>query len=128
MAINNQIDSENNLIVRTILGELTMSDILDAINDSLADEEFSKDMHVIWNFNDADVSNQTTDDILEIIGHIKNSMDKRGSHYKIALVAPEDLSFGISRIFAGYGSELPLSIGVHRTIDDAYKWIKSDTE
>ena len=126
MTVNNQIDLENNLIVRTISGELTLPDILAAFNDSLTDEDFSKDMNVIWNFNDADISVGTTDEILEIIDYIKNSMDKRGSDYKIALVAPEELSFGLSRMFASYGSELPLSIGVHRSIDDAYGWIKTE--
>ena len=124
MPVKNQIDLENNLIVRTVSGRLTTAEVLNAFNGSLNDKNFVKDMHVIWDVSKADVRQVSADAINTIVEHIKAHLNNRGSNYKIAIVAPEDLNFGISRMFATYGSDLPVSIGIHRDIDDAYRWLE----
>lgn len=125
MAISSQIDSENNLIVRTITDKLSMQEILDSFNASLADKAFNKDMHVIWDLRNANISELSSEEIIKVVEFIQSSTAERGSEYKIALVASEDSNFGISRMFATYGQELPLSIGVYRDIDEAYDWVNT---
>ena len=124
MPIKYQIDSEHNLIIRTVSGTLTSSDVLNVLNESLDDKDFVKDMHAIWDISNAEIHQITVDTIKTIVEHIKTHLNNRGSKYKIAIVAPEDLNFGISRMFATYGSDLPVSIGIHRDIDDAYRWLE----
>lgn len=124
MPIKNQIDSEHNLIIRTVSGTLTTPEILNAFNDSLDDKDFVKDMHVIWDISNAEMHQVTVDAMNTIVEHIKTHLNNRGSKYKIAIIAPEDLNFGLSRMFATYGSDLPVSIGIHRDINDAYRWLE----
>ena len=124
MPIKTQIIPDKNLMIRTASGTLTIPDVLNTINNVLTDENFIKDMHAIWDFSNATFHQGTTEEISKVIEHLKKSLNSRGSNYKIAIVAPEDLNYGISRIFAAYGSELPLPIGIYRTIDDAYHWLE----
>ena len=124
MPIKYKIDSEHNLIIRTVSGTLTSSDVLNVLNESLDDKDFVKDMHAIWDISNAEIHQITVDTMNTIVEHIKTHLNNRGSKYKIAIVAPEDLNFGISRMFATYGSDLPVSIGIHRDIDDAYRWLE----
>lgn len=124
MPIETQIFPKNNLMIRTVSGVLTIQDVLSAIDNIQTDKNFIKDMHAIWDFSNANLSQGTVDEISKIIECLKINLNSRGSKYKIAIVAPEDLNYGLSRMFEAYGGELPLPIGIHRNIDDAYHWLE----
>lgn len=123
MSIKTTINNETNIIVRTVSGPLSASDIKQAFNASLQEEDFQKNMHVIWDLTDAEISNIKSEDMFDVIDHILKLMDERGSDYKIAIVAPSDLAFGVSRIFKAYGSGLPVSINVLKNMQQACNWI-----
>lgn len=55
MSIDSQIDPELNVIVRIVTGEVAVSDVISAFDESLTRAQFKKDMNVIWNLNDAEV-------------------------------------------------------------------------
>lgn len=124
MPIRNEIDTEKNLIIRTVSGTLTSAEVLNAFNDSLGDKSFVKDMHVIWDISNAEMHQITVDAMNTVVEHIKTHLNNRGSKYKIAIIATEDLNFGISRMFATYGGDLPLPIGIYRDINEAYRWLE----
>jgi len=44
---------------------------------------------------------------------------------KIAIIAPKDLSFGMSRVFAAQMQHLPSSYHVFRDEDEAFAWLAS---
>ena len=125
MPIKSKINKEQNVIIRTVIGELVGSDMTVAFEYSLLDPDFKKNMHVIWDLTEADISKASTDQIMNVVQFIGNNIDDRGADYKIALVAPVDISFGISRMLGSYGGDLPISIHIVRTLGDAYSWIDS---
>ena len=128
MSIESRIIPEMHTILRTVTGSLSPADIDNAIAETLHHPAFEKGMHVIWELSDADISNVQSDELLEIIEVIRNSVEQRGSHYKIAVVANSNLAFGISRMFEGFGGGLPLAIGIHRSMEAACRWIRGEEE
>ena len=96
-----------------------------AFDESLLHPDFKANMHVIWDLSVADVGEVSADQLMEIVEYIRSNIDERGADYKIVLVAPVDLSFGISRMFESYGNDLPVSIHIHRNIDEAFNWIEN---
>ena len=124
MSINSKINQELNTIIRTVTGELTIADVKDAFTESLSHPDFKINMHVIWDLTEADVSKTSMDQLIDIVKYIRNNIDNRGADYKIIIVAPIDISFGMSRMFEGFGNDLTQSIHVLRELDEAYKWIE----
>lgn len=123
MSIDSQIDPELNVIVRIVTGKVDVSDITNAFYGSLTRAEFKKDMHVIWNLNDTDASDWGEEKFIGTIKLVRKNTKRRGSHYKIAIVAQKSLTFGIARMLESYAYELPQSIRVLKSMDDAYDWI-----
>lgn len=128
MSIASMVNQKSNTIIRTVTGKLTVADIKQAFADSLSHPDFKTNMHVIWNLNQADVSNVSANQLIEVVEYIRSNSDVRGADYKIILVAPVDLSFGLSRMFEGYGNNLPESIHVLKNMDEAYRWIEDSMD
>lgn len=124
-SIETTFNSDFNAIIRTVTAKITVADVKNVFDDSLHHAEFKKDMHVIWDIGKTDISTIEAHELIEIVNHIQSRADMRGSEYKIAIVAPTRLSYGISRMFEGYGYVLPQTIGILKNMDDAYHWISS---
>ena len=123
MSISNKISKEKNVIVRTVVGELIGADMTSAFNKSISHPDFKKNMHVIWDLTKADISEASIDQIMNVVRYIADNIDDRGEDYKIIVVAPIDISFGISRMFGSYGGQLPVSIHIVRILDEAFELI-----
>ena len=123
MPIISKIDIEANTILRSVIGELTKDAVTQAFSESLMHPDFSENMNVIWDMTKADLNALSADHLIGIVDHISTHIKSRGSDYKIAIVAPKDINFGISRMFKSYGGELPISINILRNIDEAFNWI-----
>lgn len=123
MPVVSRIDKTHNTIIRTVTGGLTVSDIAHAFSESLSDPDFRKDMHVVWDLSEADVSQISSKQLVEAVEYIGAHTGSRGADYKIAIVASKDINFAVSRMFEGYGSSLPVSINVFRSREDALAWI-----
>ena len=128
MPINSVINKDLNVIIRTVKGELTGVDMTSAFTESLSDSDFNKNMHVIWDLTEADISKVSADQLIEIVMYIHDNIGDRGADYKIIIVAPIDIIIGKSRIFEGYGTDLPISIHILRELQDAYKLIKGKAD
>ena len=83
MPINSKINQDLNTIVRTVTGELTIADIKDAFTESLSHPDFKTNMHVIWDLTEADFSNISVDQIVNVVEYILSNIDNRGSDYYI---------------------------------------------
>lgn len=125
MSIETKINTELNTIIRSVVGELTLDDVTQAFTDSLSRPDFKENMHVIWDITEGDLKKLSANHLITIVEHIRNNINSRGATYKISIVAPEDFNFGISRMFEAYGNDLPVSINIHRNINEAFDWIIS---
>jgi hypothetical protein len=79
---------------------------------------------VIWDLSDMDFAKVTSAELAEFVRDFKSLSEKKRGE-KTAVVAPEDLSYGMMRVFQVFAEmrALAIQLKVFRTIDEAKKWI-----
>ena len=80
-------------------------------------------MNVLWDLTNASLADANVHDIHEIIKFVKYHIDKRGTNFKLAIVANSKLEFGLSRVYEAYSDPLPFAKGVFYDMQEAIKWI-----
>jgi len=82
--------------------------------------------NVIWDWTGSDPSQLTTSDVEKLANSPARYSDLRKGG-RTAMVAPDDLSFGISRMFQTFGdmNGLPFIFKVFHSLGDAFLWISN---
>jgi len=114
-------DSERELTVFTAEGMIRADDVATAI------ETFYRNavtLNVLWDISGADVSRIEASDIEKIV-HLSVAHGETRVGGKTAVVATEDLTFGLSRVYETLkeAEQLPFQTSVFRSLDDAYAWL-----
>jgi len=125
MPVDTIISKEKNLIVHTLTGVMDLSVIVNTISKTLDDPEYQVGMNAIWHFCDTSKVNLSSEDLMYAAEYAGKKMDEDGKPYKLALVAEEDLSYGLTRVYEAWRSKCPVTVQNFRFIDDAFAWIES---
>ena len=115
---NYSIDSTDGVTVVRFYKRLGIDEIRNAIID-VAENHLS-DLR-LWDFSKADI-NLTSSQIEELAKYGKS---KFSIPSKVAIVAPEDLAFGLMRIYEVYREEDQAEIKVFRSEQDAWVWLRN---
>jgi hypothetical protein len=85
--------------------------------------------HLIWDFNDADISALSADEMRALVANLSTKVVNRIAYSKSAFVASRDLTFGMSHMYTAIVSlsGIPYLYEVFRTMEEAIKWIESET-
>ena len=122
MSIDTIIDQKAGVILHTVTERLTMDAIRAAFAAVIADPLYRKDMPAVWDMRSADAAQMSSEKILKIIDFFKGHQEQRSGH-KVAIVASNDLTFGLSRMYEFRASELNAEIEVFRDFKKAWRWV-----
>ena len=124
MSIKMVIDAGNNLIIRKAIGRITLGDIIKSNEATPKHPHFHPGMNVIWDLTQADVSHFTTLDLKALVKIIIDQVSWRGSGYKLAIAAPKEMDFNVSRQFSVIGQidSIPIDVRVFHTFRKAFGW------
>ena len=128
MPIHRDIDSASNLVTHTCSCTITKEDIQAAYLGMLEDPAFLKGINILWDFRNADVVAPSEEEIFNFAAMVKESQPRRGSGYKVAMVADKDLYYGLSRMYQAYSGALPFELMVFRSLDDALGWVRQTAD
>ena len=119
-----KIDSENDLTIFTVIGKVTVNELVAAISDFYENAVTS---NVLWDLNKSDLSEIRPSDV-EMIVNLSVKYAKKTFSGKSAIVGSDDLTYGLSRMYeiAAENAKLPFETQTFRDIDKAYKWLLSD--
>lgn len=126
--VHTEIDQSRNLIVQTVTGDFTLQQFIKTFKKTINHPDFKSGMNVLWDFSDASLASTETDDIHQMIQFIRFHIDKRGTNFKLAIVARGKLEFGLSRMYQAYGEILPFDKKVFYDLQQAVNWINSSKE
>lgn len=114
---------EKALCIFTIEGSASRDELLSVVS-SIKPEETTK--NIIWDATKGTVETIGTEDIQKIARFLKAGHGMREGG-KTGLVGPEDLDYGIGRMFQAYASLEHLSVEyrLFRTLEQAMVWIES---
>ena len=114
-------DEEKYIAYVKLSGRLDKKVILSAFDLTVSDKRYRIGMGRLWDLSDADLSSLANETIIEMAQYSKRF--PRGiNNVKVALVAFQDLEFGLSRMFE-MSSTAKTPIQVFRTIAEAEKWM-----
>ena len=114
-------NSELDLTINTAEGEISHIDLINWVKDYYSGV-VSKLM--LWDFNEADVSKITNDELKKIILEIKKTATMRNGG-KTALVFSKNIGFGMGRMYGAFSEieGIPFEYRSFRNIEDAKTWL-----
>ncbi|MBW1743540.1 MAG: hypothetical protein JRJ47_08955 [Deltaproteobacteria bacterium] len=121
MPVEYESDESLDLTIATVKGTPTLDEIVSALKSFYGGQPTKK---VIWNWTGSDPSQLTVTELQQLASFpARYGEHRRGA--RTAMVAPEDSSFGISRMFQSFGEQngLPFALRVFHNIDNALAWL-----
>jgi len=115
------VDSQNDLSVFTVNGELIADEVIEQVEVYYTQHPTKL---VLWIMGDVDLSAITRAGIERIIQTAKQHTGKR-KEGKTAIVGPKDIEYGLARMYEAYtGFEnLPYEYKIFKDVDEAKEWL-----
>ena len=123
MQLKINYDAEKNILYGSYKGAFTVQQFEKQLREIVSTAEFPPDVPTIWDLSETDVSQFDWNFIQQLL-EIRERFPARGDAL-IAIVAPSDLTFGVSRMYTARGETLPQQMQVFRTVTEAEAWLKS---
>jgi hypothetical protein len=119
--ISKHVDPDANITVYTVEGRIHADEIVDEIT------RFYKGdvtLNVLWDLSNSDVKDLTADQVRTIAHIPREKADKRKGG-KTAIVAPVDMTFGLSRMYGSLteSNGYPFETHIFRHLTDACTWL-----
>ena len=115
------VDSQNDLSVFTVNGDLTADEVIERVEEYYTRHPTKL---VLWIMGDVDLSAMTSEGIERIIQIAKKNTGKR-KEGKTAIVGSKDIEYGLGRMYEAYtGLEnLPYEYKIFKDANEAKEWL-----
>ncbi len=123
MPITLEILPDRNLVIRTVIGSVTVADFEAAIKEQFNDPRFVKGMHILWDLRSGASQPWSTQESQELSAFMASQGERRGDG-RFAIVADANVAFGSARQYQSIGHNVSPEIAVFRTMDEALEWIE----
>ena len=125
MPITTTIDVERDLIIRKVTGRFLIDDLEAAYAYSFEHPDYKSSMNALWDLLEADIAGVSSEELTEAVKLVQSVTEKRGGGYKVAFVVPDEVSYGITRMFKALGNNLGFQMSSFRNMDDANIWLET---
>ena len=126
MGISFTIYQEQAFFVSTWIGNITDSDLLSSYKDLYANEKFKPGFHEIADLRKAQLNDVTSDGMSLLVEMMQRYLTEKCDDFKTAVIAPDNISFGMSRVYKSMSYNSPENVEVFRELNEALKWIGID--
>ncbi len=117
-----QIDTYEDLLTVDLVGEITVDAVLALVEKIRQDPRYSSAMPVLHDLSRGDLSGMSS----ARIRRLTSLIDPAGENSRLAIYAPDDLAYGLARIYvseASLSSDRPRQ--VFKNYHDAISWLSS---
>ncbi len=115
---------EANVVLITLSGEYPIDDLRRTIDAAFADSRYPPHARLIIDLSQSrSIVQRTTDEIKSVAELLVRKADR--FNHRLALVAAQDLIYGILRMTSVGSESLGVESGVFRSVDEARTWIMS---
>jgi hypothetical protein len=120
-SIGIRVDSQADLTVYTMVGRASAEQVRDVI---LKFYDDNVTLNVLWDLSKSDVSHLTSSEI-HTVAQTPRRFSNIRSGGKTAIVAPADITFGLTRMyeFLTGVQDLPFETRTFRSTTEAYEWL-----
>ncbi|MGV7224650.1 MAG: hypothetical protein ACQ9MH_24430 [Nitrospinales bacterium] len=103
-------------------GEVTLDDFLKGSNEAYSEPYLKTQRYQIVDFTNCSSFNLSSDDMV-VIAKMDKEISRVNPNIFIAIIAPSDITFGMSRVYQAYAEETGFKIEVFRNRELANVWI-----
>lgn len=124
--IERKVISDESLTIYTTQGNISRDEVKDAVRDFYEKGPITK--NVLWDVSHAVLKELSAEDVQQIAHVPRKSLDLRAGG-KTAIVAPDDLAYGLSRMYqtSSHSEELPFQLQVFRNAENAMAWFNDSS-
>ncbi|UCG85271.1 MAG: hypothetical protein JSW71_15210 [Gemmatimonadota bacterium] len=123
MAVKSTIDPNSGVIVHSVAGDTSLDELVRALERIVDHPLYQPGADALWDFSGAEVRNVDGKELRNLVRQVRQRLAGRDTGYKVALVAPRDVDYGLARMYEAYASELPIELSVFRSSGDAWDWL-----
>ena len=123
MPIKTTYDYWAGVIVYKVIGEISVDDIIEVAGKKFSDPRFSPKMSILWDLTRGTISGLDSKDMRILARSASDAWKKVGGPDKIAIVAEQNIDFGLSRMYSTYAEYYSIDLRVFRSATDAKKWL-----
>ena len=127
MSINKLFDRSKQLVTFICQGELSFNEVSSHLKRMYTSDDIEYIRDVIWDLRNATLAGFSNEEILRIRDIVKGGKKVRKPG-KSALVFPEDVDFGLGRMYEAQTQDLHIETRVFRTMEEALHWLEKDTD
>ncbi len=124
MTIQTNINPENGVVRHIAEGAFSFEEALNAYDNLSKHPEYKTGFDVIWDFTGLDFGEFDSNEIFDIANSVKSKLSDRSTNYKAAFLVNDDLAFGLTNMFKSFSLDMPLKVGVFRSIKEIYDWFE----
>ena len=120
--IEREVVNDEGLTIYTAQGSLSREEVINTIRNFY--EKGPVTRNVLWDVSQAALHDLSAEDVQQIAHVPRKSLDLRAGG-KTAIVAPDDLAYGLSRMYqtSSRTESLPFHLQVFRDADTARSWL-----
>jgi len=126
MAILFTVNESHGLFLSSWLGAMSDADLIPAYERLFATEGYKPGFNEICDCREADFAGVTSAGMRQLATMIGNYLSGRCEEFKTAVVAPEDLPFGMARVYGALTDQSSENVRVFRELKTALEWIGVD--
>ena len=126
MGITFNIYEKKGFFVSTWVGDVSDADLQPAYRSLFEGERFKPGMIEIVDMRDAQMSAVTNDGLYRLSAMVNRHLEGKCEKFKVAIIAPALLSYGISRAYEVISASSAENVRVFREIDKACEWTGVD--
>ncbi len=123
MGYSFSFDVDNRIVYIKRYGTIEVSELFKSVKELLSRDEFKHIDMIMTDMSEADFSRLSAHDIKRLGEYVKNSVKNKRLH--VALIAPSDFVFGLSRMFEMFTDIDTLM--VFRNREEAANWLKNNS-
>ncbi|MBN2426274.1 MAG: hypothetical protein JXR46_11385 [Calditrichaceae bacterium] len=129
MPLSFKINQKSNYIYCRYIGKINDEELFNSWKAFYESDAWVPGMNELSDLTEGDASEITAEGIKHIARYARSIHEKHNIHFvKIALVAPETLNYGLSRMYAGLTSGSAENVRVFKSKFEADAWLRGIIE
>ena len=123
MPITYKLKPDEKLVILTHVGAVSDDEFLSFYKALLKDTRFDKSFNLLVDLRQAESSVRSTAALSEFSQFVQRQFVNTTARTKVAVVASEDISFGLARMYEVLSDAVPWEFVVFRTAKAALAWL-----
>lgn len=123
MPIRSYARPEYNLRIVVQTGQTTDSEFIAFYESLYANGQSEPPMNLLVDLRQADSTSRSSDALFQVAEFIQDKIPSSSTRQKVAVVAPNDVSFGLARMCESFADPVPWDFVVYRDMKEALAWL-----